>query len=774
MLVREDYEKIEQWLKEKSVKDTQFERITEYNDDTLLPVVHENKNALISFEKVIDTTTDRVIDHLGTEEGQAGFMSSEEKVNLKNLSSLQFVVRDNTGESLRFIGNSNNVSIVFPITRLINGSTDTRPQVAYIPEVTNSTAGVMIPSDKEKLNIIDKDIMSALTNNKSYGYVYNIDPNLCYVDSQKGFKLNISRYASWTSKVTQSHDVFIPFASSIQGGLMSSSDKKKLDTLQGISGGSSLTKEEQEMLNNIVSSGCITLKTPTGLITNIDEEKIVIQYDWLGNMSMIEHITAATSERAGLMTAKDKQKLDSLSESTGGSPLWTKGGGNYSLHTSTNIAAGNYAIATGQVNSASGEGSFVTNYNNTSRGKYSFATGFSNKTNNYAEAVFGYCSKSTPYSSNTAGFYGDEETTLFSIGNGGSNTVEDQSHNAFEVKQSGDIYIPNTYSEGKWYEKPMMHLQEILKNLRNDINALNSGGSPSTPSTPSTGTGLATEETAGLLSPELYKFLSRAQNAYLVRGKTTTFSAPTNDESYDEGYIIASLATLKPDGSQLQDDCKIILRFASETEAGAMSAKDKAKLNKISDSTGSLLEGITQNGYITLKTPAGLITGASATRVTLNYHWTGEGDRTEYIDSATSTTAGLMSASDKKKLDNADNLVKEIDANGFITLKTNAGLITGVSENRITLNYHWYGNEDRTEYIPAATKTTAGLMTSSDKSKLDNLTASTFTITGYKPIPENQQMYEQASHLSEDDTLNKALQKLEYRIRELEKKVYTN
>lgn len=43
----------------------------------------------------------------------------------------------------------------------------------------------------------------------------------------------------------------------------------------------------------------------------------------------------------------------------------------------------------------------------------------------------------------------------------GNNIVR---HNAFEVLQSGDIYVADTFAEGKWYEKPMMHLQEVLPN----------------------------------------------------------------------------------------------------------------------------------------------------------------------------------------------------------------------------------------------------------------------------------------------------------------------
>ncbi|MCH5166944.1 MAG: hypothetical protein J1F35_03540 [Erysipelotrichales bacterium] len=40
-------------------------------------------------------------------------------------------------------------------------------------------------------------------------------------------------------------------------------------------------------------------------------------------------------------------------------------------------------------------------------------------------------------------------------------------HNAFEVRRGGDIYISDTLSDGDYYEKPMIHLQKILKEITN-------------------------------------------------------------------------------------------------------------------------------------------------------------------------------------------------------------------------------------------------------------------------------------------------------------------
>ena len=60
--------------------------------------------------------------------------------------------------------------------------------------------------------------------------------------------------------------------------------------------------------------------------------------------------------------------------------------------------------------------------------------------------------------------FGDSGNTLFSVGNGyGSPSVKHR-HNAFEIRQNGDIYIADTNdtSTTNYYEKPMIKLQDAL------------------------------------------------------------------------------------------------------------------------------------------------------------------------------------------------------------------------------------------------------------------------------------------------------------------------
>ena len=57
--------------------------------------------------------------------------------------------------------------------------------------------------------------------------------------------------------------------------------------------------------------------------------------------------------------------------------------------------------------------------------------------------------------------FGDSGNTLFSVGNGASTNAR---HNAFDIRQNGDIYIADTNdtSTSNYYEKPMIKLQDAL------------------------------------------------------------------------------------------------------------------------------------------------------------------------------------------------------------------------------------------------------------------------------------------------------------------------
>ena len=99
------------------------------------------------------------------------------------------------------------------------------------------------------------------------------------------------------------------------------------------------------------------------------------------------------------------------------------------------------------------------------------AEGYSTLANNASTHTEGYLTIANNFGEHASGVYnnstsasttfGDSGNTLFSVGNG---TPSSARHNAFEIRQNGDIYIADTNdtSTTNYYEKPMIKLQDAL------------------------------------------------------------------------------------------------------------------------------------------------------------------------------------------------------------------------------------------------------------------------------------------------------------------------
>ena len=100
---------------------------------------------------------------------------------------------------------------------------------------------------------------------------------------------------------------------------------------------------------------------------------------------------------------------------------------------------------------------FVMGRYNKPKKKFNTNIGDSLNTTNDYEFALATCNVS---SSATTSF-GNSGNTLFSVGNGTANNAR---HNAFEIRQNGDIYIADTndISTTNYYEKPMIKLQDAL------------------------------------------------------------------------------------------------------------------------------------------------------------------------------------------------------------------------------------------------------------------------------------------------------------------------
>ena len=146
----------------------------------------------------------------------------------------------------------------------------------------------------------------------------------------------------------------------------------------------------------------------------------------------------------------------------------------YCTHAEGNqsLASGNSSHAEGYLTKANGNSSHAEGRQTKANGNYSHAEGYGTSTWNSYEHASGYFNK--PYTASET--FGSSGNTLFTIGNSLNGSVGyDSLHNAFEVRQNGDIYIPNTNRTDKTYDTyPMIKLQDVLASLQSQIDELRS------------------------------------------------------------------------------------------------------------------------------------------------------------------------------------------------------------------------------------------------------------------------------------------------------------
>ena len=109
-------------------------------------------------------------------------------------------------------------------------------------------------------------------------------------------------------------------------------------------------------------------------------------------------------------------------------------------------------------------------YNTVSGGSYNNVFGQHLNLNGTSSAtVFGQYNS---YTDESSASIGDSGKTALAIGNG----IYNNTHNALELRQNGDLYYVDTYdtTTQNYYEKPMLKLQDVIKDLTDRIAALES------------------------------------------------------------------------------------------------------------------------------------------------------------------------------------------------------------------------------------------------------------------------------------------------------------
>ena len=236
-------------------------------------------------------------------------------------------------------------------------------------------------------------------------------------------------------------------------------------TIQGSGGGSPTVELTQAEYDALVSAGTVANDTYY-IITDAQSGDLTQYWTSAQTQSAITEATSGKVETSAITSAVTSASTDNEiptakavweAASGGGGTTYTAGRGiditndtislslpisagtgNNSVRengwNSNTVASGNYSHAEGYGSSANGQGSHAEGYNTKAVGNASHTEGSGTKSSNPCEHASGQYNVSNK--ANTT--FGDSGNTLFSVGNG---TAVDARHNAFEIRQNGDIYL---------------------------------------------------------------------------------------------------------------------------------------------------------------------------------------------------------------------------------------------------------------------------------------------------------------------------------------------
>ena len=124
-----------------------------------------------------------------------------------------------------------------------------------------------------------------------------------------------------------------------------------------------------------------------------------------------------------------------------------------------NTASGDYSHAEGNNTKATGTSAHAEGYYTNAYGSYSHAEGFYTITQNDGEHASGMYNVSNTGSSTSA-------KTLFSVGNG---TADNVRHNAFEIRQNGDVYVTSGGTDVLLQNSIVTSTEKAVWNAKPDV-----------------------------------------------------------------------------------------------------------------------------------------------------------------------------------------------------------------------------------------------------------------------------------------------------------------
>ena len=250
-----------------------------------------------------------------------------------------------------------------------------------------------------------------------------VDPNTFYVitDAQAGDLTNYYTKSETNTLLDGKADTATTYTKTEVDNAITSATSTKQDTL--VSGTNIKTINNTSLLGsgNIDIQGGSTYTAGRGIdITNDTISFSLPISAGTGNDSIIEGSNSNIASNLSHAEGTNTTASGYYSHAEGGG---TTASGHYGSH------------AEGQNTRASGQyGSHAEGNRTTASGQSSHAEGYYTNATNESEHASGQFNVSNK--ANTT--WGDSGNTLFSVGNG---TAENARHNAFEIRQNGDIYL---------------------------------------------------------------------------------------------------------------------------------------------------------------------------------------------------------------------------------------------------------------------------------------------------------------------------------------------
>lgn len=284
-----------------------------------------------------------------------------------------------------------------------------------------------------------------------------VDPTVLYIitDAQAG---DLTQY--WTSAQTQSAITQATSgkidSSSVVSSVTSASTDSEIPTAKAVydaiptggTGGSYTAGRGIDITNDTISFS-LPISAGTGA------DSIICGHDYGNDMFLSAYTPYVNSKNS--FAFGSASVTDSQNSFATGYLVEVRGGagtnGNFAQGYMT-LAKGNRCHSEGLSTSATSDASHSEGHNTIASGNYSHSEGEEVKATNVAEHSQGRYN----VSSNASTTFGDSGNTLFSVGNGTSNSAR---HNAFEIRQNGDIYFNDGTSDVK--------LQEVLNGKQDTL-----------------------------------------------------------------------------------------------------------------------------------------------------------------------------------------------------------------------------------------------------------------------------------------------------------------